>query len=169
LFVIKRGEKLGLRVKDKQNPARSRFAGLDYYSVDLKWRIEAEYEAYNPVRLIPIANVLGMVDDMTSPGALVFEANGKSLRLDAVVEKGSNQLFIIFADQTSGKETYGAGRYLYANPPDAVGKVIVDFNKAENPPCAFTKFATCPLPPKQNRLPIRVEAGEKKYGGSEHQ
>ncbi len=167
-FVIKRGERLGLRVKDKKNPARSRFAGLNYYPTDSKWRIEAKYETYDPVKLIPIANVLGIIDDMTSPGALTFEANGKRLRVDPVLEKDSKQLFIIFADQTSGKETYGAGRYLYADPPGADGKVIIDFNKAHNPPCAFTKFATCPLPPRQNRLPIWVEAGEKKYAGAEH-
>jgi len=167
-FVIKRGERLGLRVKDKNNAARSHFAGLDYYRVNLKWRIQARYEPYDPVKFVSIANVLGMIDEMASPGALIFEANGKTLRLDPVLEKGSKQLFIIFADQTNGKDTYGAGRYLYADPPGADGKVIVDFNRAYNPPCAFTKFATCPLPPKQNRLPIRVDAGEKKYIGAEH-
>jgi uncharacterized protein (DUF1684 family) len=84
------------------------------------------------------------------------------------LEKGSNKLFVIFSDKTAGKETYGAGRYLYADPPGADGKVTVDFNKAHNPPCAFTKFATCPLPPRQNRLNIRIEAGEKRYVGAEH-
>jgi uncharacterized protein len=168
LFVIKRGEKLGLRVKDKQNPARSHFAGLDYFPIDLKWRLDAKFEPYDPPKLIPIVNVLGMVDNMTSPGALVFEVNGKTYRLDPVLEKGSKQLFIIFGDKTTGKETYGAGRYLYADPAGADGNVVVDFNKAHNPSCAFTKFATCPLPPRQNRLAIRVEAGEKKYAGSGH-
>ena len=168
LFVIKRGEKLGLRVKDKRNPARSHFAGLDYFPVDLKWRLDARFEPYDPPKIIPIVNVLGMVDDMTSPGALVFEVNGKTYRLDPVLEKGSKQLFIIFGDKTTGKETYGAGRYLYADPAGDDGKVVLDFNKAHNPPCAFTKFATCPLPPRQNRLAIRVEAGEKKYAGSGH-
>ena len=168
LFVIKRGEKLGLRVKDKRNPARSRFAGLDYFPVDLKWRLDARFEPYDPPKIIPIVNVLGMVDSMTSTGALVFEVNGKSYRLDPVLEKGSKQLFIIFGDKTTGKETYGAGRYLYADPAGDDGKVVLDFNKAYNPPCAFTEFATCPLPPRQNRLAIRVEAGEKKYAGSAH-
>lgn len=168
LFVIKRGEKIGLRVKDKRNPARSHFAGLDYFPVDLKWRVNARFEPSDPPRIIPIANVLGMVDNMTSPGALVFEVTGKSYRLDPVLEKGSNQLVIIFGDKTTGKETYGAGRYLYADPAGADGNVVVDFNKAHNPSCAFTKFATCPLPPRQNRLAIRVEAGEKKYAGSGH-
>ena len=168
LFVIKRGDKLGLRVKDKRNPARSRFAGLDYFPVDLKWRLKARFEPYDPPKITPIVNVLGMVDNMTSPGVLVFEVNGKSYRLDPVLEKGSKQLFIIFGDKTTGKETYGAGRYLYADPAGDDGKVVLDFNKAYNPPCAFTEFATCPLPPRQNRLAIRVEAGEKKYAGSGH-
>jgi len=168
LFVIKRGEKLGLRVKDKHHPARSNFAGIDYFSLSLKFRLDAKFEPYDPPKIIPIVNVLGMIDNMTSPGALVFEVNGKTYRLDPVLEKGSNQLFMIFADKTTGKETYGAGRYLYADPPGADGKVVVDFNKAHNPSCAFTKFATCPLPPRQNRLAIRVEAGEKKYAGPGH-
>ena len=168
LFVIKRGEKLGLRVKDKNHQARANFTGLSYFPLDMSFRIDAKFEAYDPPRIIPIANVLGMVDSMTSPGRLVFELNGKSYRLDPVLERGSEQLFIIFADKTTGKETYGAGRYLYADPPGADGKVVLDFNKAHNPSCAFTKFATCPLPPRQNRLAVRVEAGEKKYSGPGH-
>jgi len=109
-----------------------------------------------------------MIDPMTSPGVLIFEMNGQSYRLDPVLEKGSKKLFIIFADKTNGKETYGAGRYLYADPPGSDGTVILDFNKAHNPSCAFTKFATCPLPPRQNRVAVRVEAGEKKYAGGGH-
>jgi uncharacterized protein (DUF1684 family) len=168
LFVIKRGEKLGLRVKDKNHKARANFTGLSYFPLDTAFRIDAKFEAYDPPRTIPIANVLGMVDNMTSPGRLVFELKGKSYRLDPVLERGSKQLFIIFGDKTTGKETYGAGRYLYADPPGADGKVILDFNKAHNPSCAFTKFATCPLPPRQNRLAVRIEAGEKKYAGPGH-
>jgi uncharacterized protein len=167
-YVIKRGERLGLRVKDKQNPARSRFAGINSYPLNPKWRIEARFEAYNPTKQIPIANVLGMVEDQPSPGAVVFEVDGKTYRLDAIQEKGTSKLFIIFADKTNGRATYGAGRYLYAAAPGADGKLIVDFNKSENPPCAFTSYATCPLPPRQNRLPFQVEAGEQKYAGSEH-
>ena len=168
LFVIKRGDKLGLRVKDIQNPARSHFAGLDFFPIDVSWRVQAKFEPYNPPKIIPIVNVLGMVDNMTSPGSLVFEISNKSYRLEPVLEKGSKELFVIFGDLTSGKETYGAGRYLYADPPDAGGKVVLDFNKAHNPSCAFTKFATCPLPPRQNRLAVRIEAGEKKYAGAGH-
>ena len=167
-YVIKRGERLGVRVKDPQNPDRSSFGGLDYFPVNPKWILDAKYEAHVPHKMISIVNVLGMVEEMPSPGTLVFDVDGKTYRLDPVLEKGEKQWFIIFADATSGKETYGAGRYLYADPPGADGKVILDFNKSYNPPCAFTKFATCPLPPRQNRLPFRVEAGEKKYVGSEH-
>jgi uncharacterized protein (DUF1684 family) len=167
-FVIKRGDKFGLRIKDKHHPARRSFQGLDYFQIDPGWRIEAKLEPHVPHKVIPIANVLGMVDDMISPGALAFSVDGKTFRLEPVLEKGSKQFFLIFGDATNGKETYGAGRYLYVDPPDKDGRVIIDFNKAYNPPCAFTKFATCPLPPRQNRLSIRVEAGEKKYAGSEH-
>jgi len=167
-YVIKRGERLGVRVKDSQNPNRSSFAGLNYFDVDPKWKLEAKYEAHVPPKMIPIVNVLGMVEEMPSPGTLVFDVEGKTYRLDPVLEKDEKRWFIIFGDATSGKETYGAGRYLYADPPGADGKVVLDFNKSYNPPCAFTKFATCPLPPRQNRLPFRVEAGEKKYAGAEH-
>lgn len=168
LFVIKRGDRLGLRVKDKNHPARINFKGLTYFPLDANLRINAKLIAHERPTTVPIVNVLGMVDQMVSPGVLVFTLNGEIYRLHAVVEKGSTQLFIIFADQTNGKETYGAGRYLYAEPPDSSGNVVMDFNKAHNPSCAFTKYATCPLPPPQNRLAVRIEAGEKRYAGAEH-
>jgi uncharacterized protein (DUF1684 family) len=162
--VISRGEKTGLRVKDSANPARAEFKGTEYYPADRKWLVSARFEPYEPPKPMPIMNVLGMETEETSPGALVFEVEGQTYSLVALREKGDEQFFIIFADQTSGKETYGAGRYLYADPPGADGRVKLDFNKAYSPPCAFTRYATCPLPPSQNRLPLRVEAGEK-YAG----
>ena len=110
-------------------------------------------------------NVSGITTDEVAPGALVFTLDGREFRIDPILEQGTKDYFIIIKDATSGHETYGAARYLYASPPDASGKTIVDFNKAYNPPCAFTPYATCPLPPPQNRLPIRIEAGEKKYAG----
>jgi uncharacterized protein (DUF1684 family) len=167
-FVIKRGDSLGVRVRDKESADRLRFTGLEYYPVERKWRVEALLQPYSPPKAIPITNVLGMTEDMISPGALTFDVAGRTYRLDAVEEKGTKELFIIFADETSGHETYGAGRYLYASPPDSKGTVIVDFNKAHNPPCAFTSYATCPLPPSQNRLALRIEAGEKMYVTSKH-
>lgn len=158
--VVKRGDRLGLRVKDRENPARAEFKGTDYYPADRKWVVNARFEPYEPPKRVPILNVLGMETEETAPGALAFEVGGREYRLQALKEKGEEQLFIIFADQTSGKETYGAGRYLYADPPGADGRVTLDFNRAYSPPCAFTAFATCPLPPPGNHLPLRIAAGE---------
>jgi uncharacterized protein (DUF1684 family) len=163
--VIKRGEKYGLRVKDANAHTRTNFQGLDYYPTDPKWRVEARFEPYKPEKKIPITDVTGMTSDNISPGALVFTVDGKEYRIDPVLEEGSDELFIIFKDATSRDETYQPGRYLYAAKPGPDGKTVIDFNKAYNPPCSFTPFATCPLPPLQNRLPMRIEAGEKRYAG----
>jgi uncharacterized protein (DUF1684 family) len=165
-FVIQRSEMLGVRIRDKENPARLNFKGLEYFPVDLKWRFDAKFKPYDPVKIIPIVNVLNQVSNDTCPGAVVFEMDGKSFRLDALKE--DKELFIIFHDETAGNETYGMGRFIYTNMPDSNNNVVLDFNKAYNPPCAFTVFATCPTPPEQNYLNFRVEAGEKKYVGSEH-
>jgi uncharacterized protein (DUF1684 family) len=159
------GPRFGIRVRDTAADARTHFLGLDYFPIDSSYRVEARLEPYNPPKSIPITNVLGMTSNEISPGALVFTLQGQEFRIDPILEQGEKDYFIIFKDGTSGKETYGAARYLYAHPPDASGKTIVDFNKAYNPPCAFTPYATCPLPPRQNRLSIRIEAGEKKYAG----
>jgi uncharacterized protein (DUF1684 family) len=159
--IIKRGDKIGVRVKDKEHPDRLGFQGTQFYPVALKWRIDAEFIPYNPPKPVSITNVLGMQSDETSPGAVKFEVDGNTYQLDAITEKGETKYFMIIADKTSGKETYPAGRYLYISPPNAAGRVVIDFNKAYSPPCAFTKFATCPLPPRQNRLPFAIEAGEK--------
>jgi uncharacterized protein (DUF1684 family) len=166
--VIKRGERVGVRVKDTDSRTRREFKGLEYYPIDPNWRIEARFELYQPPKIIPITNVLSMTEDETSPGALVFDVGGTTYRIDPILEKGETDLFVIIADGTTGKETYGAGRYLYVSPPDKAGKVVIDFNKTYSPPCAFTNYATCPLPPQQNRLPFRIEAGEKKYAGTVH-
>jgi uncharacterized protein (DUF1684 family) len=160
--VIKRGDRYGLRVKDAEAETRTNFQGLQYYPIDPKWRVEARFEAYHPPKKIPITDVTGMTSDSLSPGALVFEIEGKEYRLDPILEEGSDEYFVIFRDATSRDTTYPAGRYLYT-PQAKDGKTFIDFNRAYNPPCAFTPFATCPLPPLQNRLPVRVEAGEKKY------
>lgn len=161
--VIKRGERLGLRVKDAKAPTRTHFAGLDYFPTDAKYRVEAHFEPYKPVKKIAIDDVTGSRSESDSPGALVFTLDGKEYRLDPVIEEGSDELFIIFRDLTSRDETYPAGRYVYAPYPGPDGRTVIDFNKAYNPPCAFTPFATCPLPPQQNRLDVRIEAGEKRY------
>ena len=166
--VIKRNDKYGLRIKDANSPARVHFLGLDYFPINSKWRFKARFEPYNPPHKVPIVNVLGMTSDETSPGQLAFDVDGQTYRIQPILEQGESDWFIIFKDATSGKETYPAARYVYAHPPGPDGTTILDFNKAYNPPCTFTPFATCPLPPPQNKLPFRVEAGEKKYRGSAH-
>lgn len=165
-YVIKRDGQLGIRVKDSQSATRLNFKGLDYYPVNADYRFEARYEPYSPPKMIKIATMINTVEEDSCPGALVFDHDGKQQRLDVVIETGSdNEFFIMFSDETSGKDTYGMGRQVYTSLPDANGKVILDFNKAYNWPCVFTEFATCPIPPSQNHLPFRVEAGEKMYSG----
>ncbi len=165
--LIKRGDRLGVRIKDKQNPLRASFKGLDIYPIRPEWRIVARFEPYKDKK-IPIANILGLVEDNPSPGAVVFEWQGKTYRIDALKGSPEGGLFLLFGDKTNGKETYGAGRFLDTDPPKD-GKVVVDFNTAYNPPCAFTAFATCPLPPAQNKLAVAIEAGEKDFkGGPAH-
>lgn len=162
-YLLQRGHRFALRVRDTEAPTRLNFAGLDYFDIDPSWRIEAKWEAYQPPRVVEEPNVLGDVDKVVVPGAAVFERGGKTYRVEPVIEvPGDINLFLVFADRTSGKETYGASRFVYTEPPKD-GKVIIDFNKAYNPPCAFTPYSTCPLPVQQNRLDMRVTAGEKKY------
>jgi uncharacterized protein (DUF1684 family) len=162
-FVIERAGKLGVRVRDVEHPARKGFHGIEYFPIGAEWVLDAKFEPYDPIRHIEIVNVLGMTEKMVSPGAIVFSKDGKDYRLDAILEVPDDQeLFVMFADVTSARETYGAGRFLYI-PMPSNGRTTIDFNKAYNPPCAFSNFATCPLPPWQNRLPLRIDAGEKKY------
>lgn len=164
LYPIKRGERLGIRVKDSRNPALLSFHGIESYPIDLKWRFDARFDASRAGKTISVPNILGSVEQEKSPGAVVFDVGGREFRIDAVAESGTTDLFLIFGDQTNGVETYGGGRFLYTAPPDKNGRVVLDFNKAYNPPCVFTPYATCPLPPAQNLLPLRIEAGEKNFG-----
>ena len=164
-FVVRRAERVGVRVRDRESEALRSFQGLEYFPIDPRWRVEARLVPYDPPKQIMIQNIVGTVEPGTSPGALVFTLDGKEHRLDPLMEPGDDQMFVIFADETSGRETYPAGRYLYADAPGPDGTTILDFNRSYSPPCAFTDFATCPLPPRQNRLQIRVEAGEKNYEG----
>jgi uncharacterized protein (DUF1684 family) len=138
------------------------FKGIERFPVDAKWRIKAKVipQHQNPLMIM---NVLGQNTAQKHGGQLVFEIEGKTYQLDAI-DEGGVRLFITFADATSGKTTYGSGRFIELEKPDADGYTYIDFNKAYNPPCAFTAFATCPLPPPQNRLSIAIPAGEKKYG-----
>ena len=166
-YVIKRVDKLGIRVKDLNADARVHFKGLEYFPLDQGWRFEAKFEPYTPMKKVSIINILGMEEDMNSPGVLVFEVGGQEYRLDTVLEDGETDYFVMFRDLTSGKQTYGAGRFLYVKPPKD-GVTVLDFNKSYNPPCVFSPYATCPLPPPENRLPLTISAGELKYSGSQH-
>ncbi|MEO6955066.1 MAG: DUF1684 domain-containing protein [Polyangia bacterium] len=161
MHVIKRGSRFALRVKDREHPGRKTFAGLTYYDADPKLHVRAHLVAAPAGKTLPIVNVLGQTEAMPSPGTLHFELADKPYTLDAVVEPGEAQLFILFRDQTAGQGTYPSGRFLYTTAPDEAGNVDLDFNRAYNPPCAFTEYATCPLPPSQNRLPVAIEGGEK--------
>ncbi len=163
-FIIKRGDQYGVRLKDSNHPRLKAFHGIDRFPVNPNYRIEATLIPYDPPKLIPIANVIGQVSDSPCPGALEFSIDGQSCRLDPLAENGDEYYFLIFADKTSGNETYGAGRYLSVPVADKHDKTIIDFNKATNPPCAFSDYATCPLPPMQNFLPVAIPAGEKKFG-----
>ncbi len=164
MVVIRRGKRVGLRVRDRDSAQRRAFKGLEYFPVQENRRARARLEAFEPPRHIPIVNVLGDQSEMVSPGRLVFELDGVTHSLDAVYETPENKdLFVIFRDKTSGESTYPAGRYMHL-PLPVNGETEVDFNRAYNPPCAFTDFATCPLPPKQNWLKVKIEAGEKSVG-----
>ena len=163
--VIRRGDRFAIRVWDKEAKTRKDFSGIERYPVSSRWRIEARWEPYDPPKQIRVPTVVtGLEEDYPVPGVAVFTLDGKEYRLEPVLEEPNGDYFFIFGDKTNGSETYGAGRFLYTKPAYN-GTVIVNFNKAYNPPCAFTEFATCPLPPQGNKLPIRVDAGEKKYSG----
>jgi uncharacterized protein (DUF1684 family) len=161
MFVIKRGDKYGIRMKDRNSEYRRNFTGLHWYPVTPEYRVTAKFVAYPEPKTIPIENILGQTEQTPSAGYLEFTLNGTAVRLDPVTEGDS--LFLIFRDKTAGKSTYGAGRFLNTEMPKD-GAVVLDFNQAYNPPCAFTPYATCPLPPPQNRLSVPIEAGEMKYG-----
>ena len=161
MFVIHRGNRFAIRLKDKNNEMRTKFTGLKFFPPDERYRVHAKFVPYNPPKMIPIPNILGETEEEASPGYVEFTLKGHACRLDPVTEDGA--LFFIFKDLTSGKETYPPGRFLNTPMPKD-GEVTLDFNQAYNPPCAFTPYATCPLPPKQNQLAVRIEAGELRYG-----
>lgn len=165
-YVIDRDGRKGLRVKDSEAPTRKHFLGIDRFDTDPSWRIEATWVPAAPGEILEMGSAIGTIDEYEVAGKLQFTRDGQSFEMLPVIEEpGDEQYFIVFADRTSGKETYGAARFLYIDPP-VDGKVVVDFNKAYNPPCAFTAYATCPLAPPKNRLDTRVTAGEKNYRGS---
>jgi uncharacterized protein (DUF1684 family) len=163
-YVIDRDGRRALRVKDSEAAARKNFVGIDYFPIDPSWRIVADWVPFDPPHDLQMGSVIGTIDTVKVPGKAVFKRDGHTYELLPYQEEPGGELFFVMADRTSGKETYGAARFLYAALPQN-GKVVLDFNKAYNPPCAFTPFATCPLAPPENRLDLSVTAGEKKYRG----
>lgn len=161
LYLIKREERFGIRLKDNNSKARLGFKGLHWFPVDESYKITARFEAWPEPKELMVPNVLGGHFKMKSPGTLKFTVKGQECALQPVEEEDGT-LFIIFRDGSNLSETYSAGRFLYAGKP-VNGEVVLDFNKAKNPPCAFTPFATCPLPPPGNSLDVEIKAGEKRY------
>lgn len=161
LTVIERGSRHALRVKHADAESRTQFIGLDYWPAQEDWRIEGRFIPHPPGRTLTIVDVIGVATESPNPGAVEFERDGRTFRLEALGAVGG-PLFFVLADRTSGHGSYPAGRFLDAAAPQA-GKVVLDFNRAYNPPCAFTPYATCPLPPAENRLDLLVDAGEKAY------
>jgi len=161
IVLIRRGERLGLRIWDTGSPARRDFTGIPHYPVDPAWRIHARLEPPAPDETFSVPDVLGDVEEEPLAGTVVFERDAVAHRIKAM-DGGDGNLWLVFGDATNGESTYGGGRFLYTDPPTADGRLIVDFNRAYNPPCVFSPYATCPLPPEENRLPIRIEAGERR-------
>ncbi|MDE1898661.1 MAG: DUF1684 domain-containing protein [Xanthomonadaceae bacterium] len=165
MYLLDRSGRKALRIKDSMATTRTAFRGLDSFPVDPSWRIEARFEGFDPVHHVELATEAGTIERDVVPGRIVFERDGQRYTLLPILETpGDTRLFVVFADRTSGHETYGAARFLYVDAARE-GRVVLDFNRAYNPPCAFTAFATCPLPPPENRLPLRITAGELTYRG----
>ncbi len=162
LTLIERAGRKALRIKHADAPTLTGFGALDYWPADPSWRVTGRFVPHAPGKTIEIMDITSSHQPLPNPGVVEFERGGSTYRLEAL-EGEEGGFFLILADRTSGHESYGAGRYLYTDAPDAQGRVVVDFNRAFNPPCAFTDFATCPLPPPENRLDLAVTAGEKKY------
>ncbi|MEY2495262.1 MAG: uncharacterized protein QOJ45_1754 [Verrucomicrobiota bacterium] len=160
-YLIRREDRFGIRLKDSNSEARRTFKGLHWFPIDESYKVKARFEAFPEPKEVMVPNVLGGNFKMKSPGILKFSLKGKECSLQPVTED-DGALFIIFGDGSNRNDTYKSGRFLYADKP-VNGETVLDFNKAENPPCAFTPFATCPLPPPQNNLEVEIKAGEKRY------
>lgn len=157
-FVIKRDGLYGIRARDTNNPAREAFTGRKWFPIDTQYRLAGKFIPRESPRILQIVTSTGHLNAMTNPGRVEFVLHGQTLNLEAFASN-ENEIWFVFKDATSGRSTYGAGRFLYA-PLGTDGTVILDFNKSYHPPCSFTPYATCPRPPKENILPVEVAAGE---------
>ena len=168
MYVIRREARFALRIKDSQSPAITGFRRLKWFEPDIAFRVVARWIPYTPHKTITLATLVGTNYDQPVPGAAEFQLAGVTFRLEPVLEDpGLAKLFFILRDTTSTTTTYGACRFLYTGFPtnglDKPGELVLDFNRLENPPCAYTPFSTCPLPPPGNRLAIPLPVGEKRY------
>jgi len=161
--LIRRGDRLGVRVRDLTAPALAAFRGMDHFRTDASWRVTARLEPAPPGTTVEIADITGARSLETTPGTVAFEREGATWRIVALPGGDDGSLWLIFGDETNGTDTYGGGRFLYSEPPLPDGSVVVDFNLAYNPPCVFSPYATCPLPPAENRLKLRIAVGELRY------
>lgn len=159
ITVIGRGDKLALRVRHADAPTRLAFTGLNVFPASPDWRVQARFVANPPGTTLPIVNLIGDVSDVPNPGYVQFEKDGQQWTLQALGDPARG-LNLSFQDRSSGRETYGVGRYLHTGPVGADGTLAIDFNRATNPPCAYTDYATCPLPPPENRLAHKGEDGQ---------
>jgi len=159
-YVIERQGRLGLRLHDSENPALDALPPIPYYEIDRGYRVTGRLKRYREPRTVSVGTVIdGLPYRPASPGVVEFELDGVSMELEAY--QVDDRLFFVFGDRTNGRETYGAGRFLYAAAPGIDGLTVLDFNKAYNPPCAFNDFSTCPVASPRNRLPVRIAAGER--------
>lgn len=159
IYIIRRGDRFAARVRDRENAARTTFGGRKWYPADSAYRVAGTFTPHEPARTVEVVTSAGMQTAIQNVGRVAFTLHGQALALEAFAGGRDDELWFIFRDATSGKATYGAGRFLYASL-DEGGTVDLDFNRAYHPPCAFTAYATCPLPPRENILPVPVEAGE---------
>ena len=156
--VHESGDRVGIRIRDVNSPLRRTFKGLRWFPVRDAWTIEARFVPYDRPRVTTVANVLGDYEQLTIPGEVVFQVRGRDVRMQAA--QSGKRLWLIFSDATAPRETYRI-RFLYADPPDAAGRVTLDFNRAYNPPCAYNPYTTCPVPPAENKLTLAIPAGER--------
>jgi len=164
MYVIQRGQRMGLRVRDHESPAIGAFKGMDHFPIDPSWRVSGRLLPAEPGERLEIIDVTGDIGFEETPGTVQFERAGRTWSLAALPgDDDERRIWLVFGDQTNGKETYGGGRFLYSEPLAGDGSVVLDFNLAYNPPCVFSPYATCPLPPPQNRLALRIEAGERDF------
>ena len=158
-FIIRRADQYGVRVRDRANPARTHFEGRKWYATDSGYHVTGRFTPHQPARTVEVVTSTGLLTPLQNVGRVDFTLHGQPLSLEAF-DGGAERLWFILKDATSGERTYGAGRFMYA-PLLSDGVVALDFNRAYHPPCAFSHYATCPLPPRENILPVAIEAGER--------